>query len=265
MTSSPEGLPSLPDVLGVSVVIPARDDAVLLDRCLQALARQTVAPAEVIVVDNASTDSTAAVAAAHGARVLMEPTVGIWAAAATGYDAARAPVIARLDADSMPRSDWVESITEALARRPRVVAVTGWGVFQDLPRLLGVPAAAVYLGAYYVLGFAAAARFPLWGSNMALRRSVWLDVRDRVHRTEREVHDDMDLALALGPHRIVTADPRLVVGVSARSLRGTAQMGRRFQRAFRTLALNWDQMPPWQRWAQRFGGDHRRGFHQGDC
>ncbi|MGM7669783.1 glycosyltransferase family 2 protein [Microbacterium sp. A93] len=251
MTLSPEWATSLPGVQGVSVVIPARDDAVLLDRCLQALARQTVAPAEVIVVDNVSTDATAAVAAAHGARVLMEPRVGIWAAAATGYDAARAPIIARLDADSVPRPDWVESITETLARRPHAAAVTGWGAFQDLPRLLGVPAAAVYLGAYYVLGHAAAARFPLWGSNMALRRTVWLDVRDRVHRTEREVHDDMDLALALGPHRVVAADPRLVVGVSARSLRGTAQMCRRFERAFRTLSLNWAQMPPWQRWAAR--------------
>lgn len=236
----------------VSVVIPARDDAELLDRCLRALARQTVAPAEIIVVDNGSTDATAAVAAAHGASVLAEPTVGIWAAAATGYDAARAPIIARLDADSVPRPDWVESITDALARRPQVAAVTGWGVFEDLPRFLGVPTAAVYLGAYYALGYAATARSPLWGSNMALRRSVWWDVRERVHRTEREVHDDMDLALALGPHRIVAAEPRLVVGVSARSLRGTAQMGRRFHRAFRTLSLNWAEMPPWKRWAARW-------------
>ena len=28
-------------------------------------------------------------------------------------------------------------------------------------------------------------------------------------------------------------------------------MGRRFQRAFRTLALNWAEMPPWERWAAR--------------
>ncbi|MEV4900038.1 glycosyltransferase family 2 protein [Citricoccus sp. NPDC055426] len=252
----------------VSVVIPARDDAELLELCLRALARQTVAPAEVIVVDNGSTDSTAAVAAAHGARVLTEPTVGIWAAAATGYDAARAPVIARLDADSLPRPEWVASIAAALDRSPHAAAVTGWGVFEDLPRLLGVPTAAIYLGAYYLLGYAAAARCPLWGSNMALRRVVWHEVRDRVHRTEREVHDDMDLGLALGPHRIVAADPRLVVGVSARSLRGTAQMGRRFQRAFRTLSLNWASMPPWQRWSRRFRnlGRHPapRGPHHGE-
>ncbi|REE04286.1 glycosyltransferase family 2 protein [Citricoccus muralis] len=245
----------------VSVVIPARDDAVLLDRCLRALAQQTVAPAEVIVVDNASEDTTAAVAAFHGARVLVEPTVGIWAAAATGYDAAEAPVIARLDADSLPRPDWVEQITEAMAQRPEAAAVTGWGRFVDLPRLIGIPAAAVYLGAYYALGYAASARAPLWGSNMAIRRSVWREVRGRVHRTEREVHDDMDLALALGPHHIVATVPRIVVGVSARSLRGMAQLGRRFHRALRTLSLNWSRVPPWKRWALRFGWGVRHAPH----
>ena len=56
----------------VTVVIPARDDAVLLDRCLRALARQTREPAEVIVVDNASTDTTGEVARAHGATVVEE-------------------------------------------------------------------------------------------------------------------------------------------------------------------------------------------------
>ncbi|GAA1128313.1 glycosyltransferase family 2 protein [Citricoccus alkalitolerans] len=259
MALSPEShrSPRPPAPVPVSVVIPARDDAVLLDRCLRALARQTVTPAEVIVVDNASGDGTAAVAAAQGARVLVEPEIGIWAAAATGYDAAGAPVIARLDADSLPSPDWIEQITAALARRPEAAAVTGWGRFVDLPRLVGIPAALLYLGAYYALGYAATARAPLWGSNMAIRRSVWREVRERVHRTEREVHDDLDLALTLGPHRVVATAPRIVVGVSARSLRGMAQLGRRFRRALRTLSLNWSRMPPWKRWALRFVGEAR--------
>ncbi|QCU77289.1 glycosyltransferase [Citricoccus sp. SGAir0253] len=247
-TAAPGGIP---EGEGVSVVIPARDDAVLLARCLAALARQTLAPAEVIVVDNASTDGTASIARAHGARVLEEPSVGIWAAAATGYDAARAPVIARLDADSLPPADWVERIAEGMRRRPASVAITGWGVFEDLPRPVGIPVAAAYLGAYYALGHAAAAGPVLWGSNMAIRRSAWHAVRDRVHRTEREVHDDMDLALVLGPRQEVVLDPRLVVGVSARSLRGGAQLGRRMRRAVRTLDLNWAESRPWQRWAER--------------
>ena len=114
--------------------------------------------------------------------------------------------------------------------------------------------AALYLGAYYALGHAAAAGPVLWGSNMALRRTAWQGVRDRVHRWDREVHDDMDLALALGPGQQVSVDPRLVVGVSARSLRGGAQLVRRFGRARRTLQLNFSESQPWERWAQRLSG-----------
>src|SRR6516165_10451514 len=54
----------------VSVVIPARDEEHSLPRVLAGLASQTAAPHEVIVVDDGSTDTTASVAAARGARVL---------------------------------------------------------------------------------------------------------------------------------------------------------------------------------------------------
>lgn len=242
----------------VSVVIPVRDDAEQLAGCLLALSRQTVQPAEVIVVDNASTDATAAVATAYGARVVREPVVGIAPAAAAGYDAVRTAVIARLDADSRPPDDWVERMAAALT--PGVAAVTGGGRFDDLPRALGVAAARAYLGAYHVLGYAAAANHVVWGSNMALRRDVWLEVREEVHRVDPDVHDDMDLSLALGTVRVVRRVPSLVVGVSARSLRGAAQLRRRFRRAFRTLSLGWAGAPPWERWAGRLSRATRRPY-----
>jgi glycosyltransferase involved in cell wall biosynthesis len=238
----------------VSVVIPARDDAEHLGRCLRALAVQTIPPWEVLVVDNASTDDTRAVAVAHGARVVAEPRVGIPAAAATGYDAAHGEVIARLDADSVPPPDWVARVGAAMSSAPLADAVTGTGVFYDAPPGLGRPLAAAYLGAYYLLGMAGAGHHVLWGSNMALRREVWQGARDRVHRHEAEVHDDMDLALVLGPGARIRLVPGLTVGVSARSLVGAPQLRRRFRRAFRTLELNWADAPPWERWALRLGG-----------
>lgn len=238
------GLPS------VSVVIPARDDAVALRTCLTLLARQHVPPLEVVVVDNGSRDDTAAVARAHGATVMHEPRVGIPPAAATGYDAARGEVIARLDADSRPGPGWVEGVARAMAD-PAVSAVTGTGTFYDLPRPLGPPVAALYLGAYYVLSHLALGHTALWGSSMAVRRSTWLAVRHEVHREDPEVHDDMDLAFVLGPGRRVRLARGLHVGVSARSLRGAAQVRRRFARAVRTLELNWQVHPPWLRWRDR--------------
>ncbi len=233
----------------VSVVIPVRDDAVHLRRCLVALSRQTVPPLEVVVVDNASTDDSAAVARACGARVVEEPSIGIPAATATGYDAAVGSVLARLDADSLPPEDWVERIVDALERRPDAVAVTGLGVFRDAPLGLRHLLSALYLGSYYVLGAAAAGHHVLWGSSMAIRRDAWAAVSGRVHRGDRELHDDLDLSLVLGPGARIDLVPTLTVGVSVRSLRGRAQLRRRLVRALRTLRLNWRDAPPWERWA----------------
>jgi hypothetical protein len=235
----------------VSVVVPVRDDAEQLQQCLCLLARQTVTPLEVVVVDNGSRDHSAEVAARHGARVVTETRRGIPAAAAAGYDAARGQVIARCDADTRPPPDWVQRISDTLARRPDLDAVTGRGRFHDLPRWVAPFAAAVYLGGYYLLVHAALGHTAVWGSNMAIRRCAWMEVRGLVHRLDPEVHDDMDLAFALGPRRRVRYDRRLVVGVSGRSVRGRHQLRRRVRRALRTLRCNWQVVPPWTRWHDR--------------
>jgi glycosyltransferase involved in cell wall biosynthesis len=236
--------------LSVSVVIPVRDDAPALAACLRRLAAQTRRPDEVVVVDNASTDASAAVAAAHGARVVPEPVVGIPRAAATGYDAAVGDVIVRCDADSVMGPAWVERLVGPLERAPRLAAVTGLGWFYDAPLGLGRLAAAGYLGAYYLLSHLALGSTVVWGSNMALRRAAWQQVADRVHR-DADVHDDMDLGFVLGPGRRVRLVP-VVVGVSARSLTGREQWRRRLRRARHTLEVNWACSPPWLRWRDRY-------------
>ncbi|TFD74986.1 glycosyltransferase family 2 protein, partial [Cryobacterium fucosi] len=68
----------------ISVVIPCYNDAGFLAVCLAALAAQTRPADEVIVVDNRSTDASAAVARAAGARVVPAPAPGIWPTAAAG-------------------------------------------------------------------------------------------------------------------------------------------------------------------------------------
>jgi glycosyltransferase involved in cell wall biosynthesis len=233
----------------VSVVIPVRDDAVMLHRCLAALTRQTVRPFEVVVVDNGSRDDSAAVAAAHGARVVEEPVRGIPAAAATGYDAARGDVIARCDADSVPPPDWVDRILSGMD--DGADAVTGSGTFYDLPPVVRRVMEWLYLGTYFLTLHLALGHPVLWGSNMALRRRVWDDVRDAIHRDDPELHDDIDLAFVLGPDRRIVHDRRLRVGVSARCLKGRAQLRRRMRRAVRTLRVNWAVIPPWERWRAR--------------
>jgi glycosyltransferase involved in cell wall biosynthesis len=85
---------------GLSVVIPNWNGHRWLPGCLESLAVQKLAPDEVIVVDNGSTDATAARAAAAGARVIAQPARGYGSACLTGALAA-APdaVLLFLDGD----------------------------------------------------------------------------------------------------------------------------------------------------------------------
>ncbi|MDT0164091.1 glycosyltransferase family 2 protein [Actinotalea sp. AC32] len=236
----------------LSVVVPVLDDAPALRRCLAALDAQSLAPLEVVVVDNGCRDDSVAVALEHGARVVVEPQRGIPAAAATGYDAATGDVVVRCDADTLAPPDWLERIADAFAD-PGLDALTGDGDFYDLGAA-GPFLARLYLGAYYASMHGALAHPPLWGSNMAVRRSAWLAVRDRVVRTDPELHDDVDLAFCLGPMARIRRDRSLRVGVSGRSLRGAGQVRRRFVRGLRTVAVHRPTTPAWRRWEARWRG-----------
>lgn len=87
----------------LSVVIPARNAAATLARSIASARAQTMPPFEIIVVDDASIDSTAAVARAAGGaltRVLCLPVrQGAAAARNHGVEAARGDLVAFLDAD----------------------------------------------------------------------------------------------------------------------------------------------------------------------
>ena len=113
----------------ISVVIPSRNDAPMLAACLAALRRQSRMPDEIVVVDNASTDNTAAVCSAAGVRRLYLDLPGITGATAAGLDAATGEILARLDADSVPPPDWVERVEKLLASAGPLTAVTGPGDF----------------------------------------------------------------------------------------------------------------------------------------
>jgi glycosyltransferase involved in cell wall biosynthesis len=85
----------------VSVVIPAYNRADMLPRAIaSAWAQRPLGPAEVVVVDDGSSDNSTAVAARHGARVIgHSANRGAAAARNTGVEAACQPWIALLDSD----------------------------------------------------------------------------------------------------------------------------------------------------------------------
>ena len=86
--------------LDVSVVIPAYNRESIIGRAvLSALTQRPRPPAEVIVVDDGSTDGTAAVAERLGARVIRQQNKGEGGARNTGIEAAVSTWVAFLDSD----------------------------------------------------------------------------------------------------------------------------------------------------------------------
>lgn len=92
----------------VAIIIPHHDDTLRLLRCLAALMPQLAAGDEVVVVDNGSTGSLAAVRAAHpGVRLVTEPQKGAAHARNRGVAETTAPRLIFLDCDCVPSPGWL--------------------------------------------------------------------------------------------------------------------------------------------------------------
>jgi GT2 family glycosyltransferase len=112
-----EGLPAL------SVVIPTRDTRDLTMRCLAALARSQHAPAEILVVDDGSTDGSGEAIhdAFPGVRVLRRDRPGGFTAAINeAWTQASGEVVLLLNSDTEVDADATAHLVEAFARDPRL-------------------------------------------------------------------------------------------------------------------------------------------------
>ncbi len=144
----------------VSIVIPAYNEAELLPRALAALIPQArLLGAEVIVVNNNSTDTTADIAQQVGARVVHEPRQGYVYAMNRGLQEAVGDIVAFTDADSVVAPDWLATVMAGFSD-PEVVGITGPIHFERL-RMIGW--SRVFFSTCLV------------GSNMAVRRLVALE------------------------------------------------------------------------------------------
>ena len=203
--------------LRVSVVIPVYNEEGSISTCLDAIAAQTVKPFEVIVIDNNSSDDTAAIAKSYWfVKLIREPRQGVVYARDTGFSYAHGDIIGRIDADTVMSENWVETLLQIFACKS-VDAVTGSARYYDvsLARLGNW----IDLGLRRYLARRLGRHVGLQGANMAMRRSVWNAVKKQVCNV-KGIHEDLDLGVhtsELGFRNVF--DERLVVSLGFRQSR----------------------------------------------
>jgi len=112
--------------LRISVIVCAHNEARYLPACLHSVLAQSRRPDEVLVVNNASSDETAAVAAQIPfVRVIDEPRKGLVVARETGRRHASGHILVCLDADRRAPLPWIARIERRLNLDPRLIALSG--------------------------------------------------------------------------------------------------------------------------------------------
>jgi GT2 family glycosyltransferase len=149
---------------------------------------------EVVVVDDGSTDSTAAIAGEYEARVISTSNQGLSAARNAGWQAARGEIVAYLDDDAMPDVHWLQYLASVfMAHDYAGVGGPNLGVPEDgfvsqcVDHAPGNPT-------HVLLTDREAEHLP--GCNMAFRRSC-LEAIEGFDAQFRIAGDDVDLCWRL--------------------------------------------------------------------
>lgn len=210
------------------MVVPVFNEAAGIEPTLHALRAQQDADFDAVFVDNGSTDGSAdlirSFAARHGLgrwRVIDEAQKGTGAAADTGMRAAiaaGATMLARTDADCIPRPDWTASVRHALTPRsegglglqlvtgelvPRRDEGLGWGrraalraavhVAEFFGRIRPSNRGREYLGPYMMAA----------GCNTAITADAYVAADGFPRTAIEDVHEDRELVNAV---RRITRD-----------------------------------------------------------
>jgi glycosyltransferase involved in cell wall biosynthesis len=118
--------------LRISVIVCAHNEAQYLPACLYSLLAQTRRPDEILVVNNASTDETRALALqVPHVRVVDEPRKGLVIARDTGRLASTGDVLVYVDADCRAPLTWLARIEARFDGDPNLLALSGPYRFYD--------------------------------------------------------------------------------------------------------------------------------------
>lgn len=227
----------------VAIIIPAYNEQDVIWNCLKSCVTQTAPAHEIIVVNNNSHDKTVAIVErfqkihpAASVRLVTEHTQGLIAARNRGFKEAKSDILGRIDADSMIHKSWVEAVGRTFSNN-KIAAASGPVTYHDMP-LPQVSFKVDEILRRSLHKYAIDHRF-LFGSNMAIRKSVWEKVARLTHEDPKdEFHEDIDIALTLFENNFeVVYDSAMIGSMSARRLednpRDFYNYVMRFERTFK--------------------------------
>jgi 4,4'-diaponeurosporenoate glycosyltransferase len=199
-----------------AVVIPARNEALVLPRLLGAVGRQRREGDELVVVDDGSTDDTAAVAARLGATVVVAPELpdgwmGKPHACALGASSTRAPVLVFVDADVEVNEGFLDRVVASVPANS-LLTVQPWHrtecPYEQLSMLPGV-VALMGSAAFTALGRRAGATMA-FGPVIAVRRDLYDQAGGHGHPSVRSSPvEDLALARLIGRTEIYSGRPEV--------------------------------------------------------
>ncbi len=163
----------------ISFVVPAYNEEKHLARTLTAILAEidrSGCVAEVIVVNNASTDGTGDLATSFPDVIVVdEPVKGLVQARRAGFLRARGELIANVDADTIVTEGWLNHVLEEFRDRPDLVALSGPYIYYDVSKRARAAVRAFYVMGYgfYVLNrFVLRIGSMLQGGNFVVRRDA---------------------------------------------------------------------------------------------
>ena len=188
----------------ISIIVPAYNAAGTIRKCLDALLATLGPQSEIVVVDDGSTDDTAALAEATGARVLrLAGNQGPGAARNHGARAARGAVLLFVDSDVAVAPDAIVRAHRALAETD---AAAVFGSYDDRPEAPGLVSQFRNLLHHWVHQHASREAFTFWAGLGAMRRSVFEAAGGFDERGPAAVLEDVELG-----HRVCAAGHRIVL------------------------------------------------------
>jgi GT2 family glycosyltransferase len=157
----------------LSVIVPAYNAASVLPRCLESLARSDCRDFECIVVDDASTDDTSTVAAAHPVTVVrLQQNAGPARARNRGAEVARGELLVFIDADVCVHPDTLGRIDAHFREHPSTDALMG--SYDDTPAHPAFVSQYKNLLHHYVHHRSRSQAWTFWAGCGAMRRDVFL-------------------------------------------------------------------------------------------